>query len=125
MTYDNSAIVAAFCREFDVPAPDPTKLGGYFTEDAIYHNIPMAPVSGRAAIEAVLGGMASSMLSSGWEVKHQVATGDVVMNERIDRFKVGEKTVAIPVVGVFELRDGKIAAWRDYFDLAMWQKQMA
>jgi limonene-1,2-epoxide hydrolase len=125
MTHDNSAIVTAFCREFDVPAPDPGKLGAYFTEDAVYHNIPMAPVSGRAAIEAVLGGMAGSMLSSGWEVKHQVATGDVVMNERVDRFKVGDKTIAIPVMGVFELRDGKIAAWRDYFDLAMWQKQMA
>lgn len=125
MTHDNSAIVAAFCRKFDVPVPYPKKLGAYFTEDGVYHNIPMAPVSGRAAIEAILGGMAGSMLSAGWEVKQQVTTGDVVMNERVDHFKVGDKTIAIPVMGVFELRDGKIAAWRDYFDLAMWQKQMA
>jgi limonene-1,2-epoxide hydrolase len=69
--------------------------------------------------------MAGTMLSRGWEVLHQVAAGNVVMNERVDRFKVGDKEITIKVVGVFELRDGKIAAWRDYFDLGMWQKQMA
>ena len=64
------------------------------------------------------------MQSAGWEVKHQVAGGDVVMNERVDRFKVGGKDVSVRVVGVFELRGGKIAAWRDYFDLAEFQNQM-
>jgi limonene-1,2-epoxide hydrolase len=49
----------------------------------------------------------------------------VVMNERTDRFKIGPKWVEAPVMGIFELRDGKIAAWRDYFDLAGFQKQMA
>ena len=60
-----------------------------------------------------------------WEVLNQVAAGDIVMNERVDRFKAGEKSVEIPVVGVFRVVDGKIAEWRDYFDLGMWQKQMA
>jgi len=46
------------------------------------------------------------------------------MNERVDRFKIGDKLVAIPVTGVFEVRAGKIAAWRDYFDLATWQNQL-
>jgi limonene-1,2-epoxide hydrolase len=26
---------------------------------------------------------------------------------------------------VFDIRDGKIAAWRGYFDLATWQRQTA
>lgn len=111
-------------REFDAPAPDAASLGSYFADDAIYHNIPMKPVNGRAAIEATLGGMKAMMLSAGWEVRHQVASGDVVMNERTDRFTVNGKTIAIPVMGVFELKDGKISAWRDYFDLAMFQSQM-
>lgn len=29
----------------------------------------------------------------------------------------------LPIVGVFEIRGGKISAWRDYFDLATWQRQ--
>jgi limonene-1,2-epoxide hydrolase len=125
MTNAASDLVTRFVREFDAPAPDAAALGDYFTDDAVYHNIPMDPVKGRETIMKVLGGMGTSMKSAGWDVIHQVADGNVVMNERVDRFKVGEKDVAVRVVGVFEVRGDKIAAWRDYFDLAEFQKQMA
>ncbi|MFN0094382.1 MAG: limonene-1,2-epoxide hydrolase family protein, partial [Dehalococcoidia bacterium] len=92
--------------------------------DAVYHNIPMQPITGKATIAKALGGMSGQMKSAGWEVLHQTATGNMVMNERIDRFDVGGKSVAVRVAGVFEVRDGKIAAWRDYFDLAEFQNQM-
>jgi len=46
-----------------------------------------------------------------------VAVGDLVFTERTDHFLTAGKAVALPVAGVFELRNGKIAAWRDYFDL--------
>ena len=42
--------------------------------------------------------------------------------ERLDRFSVGGKPVELPIAGVFEIRDGKIAAWRDYFDMATWTR---
>ncbi|MGH2607865.1 MAG: limonene-1,2-epoxide hydrolase family protein [Tepidiformaceae bacterium] len=121
----NNEIINAFVREFDAAEPDADKLASYFTEDAVYHNIPMQPVTGREAIRATLGGMKAMMLSASWEVLHQVADGDVVMNERIDRFTVNGRPVDVKVMGVFELRDGKIAAWRDYFDLAGFQKSMS
>ena len=125
MTRDSGAIVTSFVKIWEEPTPAGETIGSFFTEDALYHNIPMAPVTGREAIATTLGGMAAGgMRSLGWEVKHQVADGNVVMNERIDRFQLGEKTLAIPVMGVFVLRDGKIAEWRDYFDLAMFQDQM-
>ncbi len=38
---------------------------------------------------------------------------------------MGDKNLALPVMGVFEIQDGKIAAWRDYFDLATLNQQMA
>jgi limonene-1,2-epoxide hydrolase len=44
--------------------------------------------------------------------------GDVVLTERIDTFTVGEVVAPLRVMGTFEIRDGKISAWRDYFDLA-------
>ncbi len=121
----NNDIITAFVHEFDTAEPDADKLASYFTEDAVYHNIPMQPVTGREAIKTTLGGMKAMMLSAGWEVIHQVAEGDVVMNERVDRFTVNGRQVEVKVMGVFELRDGKIAAWRDYFDLAGFQKSMA
>jgi limonene-1,2-epoxide hydrolase len=46
-----------------------------------------------------------------------------VLTERLDKFVLGGKTVELPVAGVFELKDGKITAWRDYFDMATWTKQ--
>jgi hypothetical protein len=41
-------------------------------------------------------------------------------------FTVNGKSVVLPVMGAFEVRaDGKISAWRDYFDLAQFTKQLA
>ena len=50
----------------------------------------------------------------GFEVHHQLAAGDLVMNERTDRFVVGDTPRSLGVCGVFELTDGRISAWRDY-----------
>jgi len=48
----------------------------------------------------------------------------VVFTERVDHFTVAGKEVALPVAGVFEVRDGKIASWRDYFDMGSYQRQV-
>ncbi|MGH7931579.1 MAG: limonene-1,2-epoxide hydrolase family protein, partial [Candidatus Binataceae bacterium] len=46
-------------------------------------------------------------------------------NERVDSFEANGKKVSLPVVGVFETTAaGKIKAWRDYFDMEMFAKQM-
>jgi limonene-1,2-epoxide hydrolase len=120
---DSGQVVTDFVKLFDSP-PTAEQIAPFFTEDAVYLNVPMQPIIGRDAIAAVLGGMGSGMRAAGWEVIHQVVQGNVVMNERVDRFTVGDRTIAVPVMGVFVLRDGKIAEWRDYFDMNMWQSQM-
>ena len=58
-----------------------------------------------------------------WIVTHQVVQGDVVMNERLDRFLVDGRWIEIPVAGLFVLREGRIALWRDYFDLETYRRQ--
>ncbi len=121
----NDEIVTAFIHEWDNPNPDPQRLIAYFADAAVYHNMPMAPAAGRDAILKTFEGMTSRLTSLGWETKWQLADGDRVVNERIDRFTSGEKRVELPVVGVFELKDGKITAWRDYFDLGTWQRALA
>ena len=120
---DAEAVVNAFMAEFDAEHPDADQLASYFTDDAVYHNMPMAPAEGIEAVKAALAGV-SQMTSRGWEVLHSAANGDVVLNERVDRFDMGGTEVAVQVCGVFELRDGKIHRWRDYFDMASFQKQM-
>ena len=41
-----------------------------------------------------------------------------MLTERTDIFTIKGKTAPLPVMGAFQVADGKITAWRDYFDMA-------
>lgn len=116
---DPDKIVRDFCAAWSNGNLD--ELVDAFADDAVYHNIPMAPLEGKDAIRTFLGGMVGGMASEvHFEILTQLVSGFTVMNERIDTLVMGDKTVQLPVCGVFELNeDGKIKAWRDYFDMAM------
>lgn len=118
---DPVAVVRAFCAAWE--ARDQDRVLDAFTEDAIYHNIPMQPAVGKDAIRALLAMILAPATDVTFEIVNMAASGDVVLTERVDTFHMGERTIALPVMGVFEVRDGRIAAWRDYFDLATWTKQ--
>ena len=114
---DNNEIVTKFCQAWT--RMDAKEIASYFTDDAVYHNIPMAPYNGKATIQKALEGMAGRMKDVRFEIRHQVTQGNVVINERIDHMTIQGRTVSLPVVGVFEMQGGKIKAWRDYFDRGM------
>ncbi|GCE44152.1 limonene-1,2-epoxide hydrolase [Rhodococcus wratislaviensis] len=119
-------LVTQFCAEWI--EPDPAKIAEYFADDAVYHNIPMEPVIGRDAIREFIAGFIVAFGGIDFRVHRQVTDGGqspnaeessgVVMNERIDVFTLNGIVVELPVVGVFEITDGKITTWRDYFDMA-------
>jgi limonene-1,2-epoxide hydrolase len=90
----------------------------YFHADAVYHNIPIPPVQGLDAIRETLAGFLNAATSVDWKIHHMLSDGNgLVMNERTDCFDLPAGKLELPVMGVFEVRDGKITAWRDYFDL--------
>jgi limonene-1,2-epoxide hydrolase len=96
---------------------------GALAEDVIYHNIPMEVIHGRAAAAAFITGMQPESVN--WEVLSIAENGNKVLTERIDNFYLpGDKTLSIPVMGTFEIENGEIKAWRDYFDLATFTSQM-
>ncbi|ORV08454.1 hypothetical protein AWB95_20045 [Mycobacterium celatum] len=95
---------------------DAAQVASFFSDDAVYHNIPMDPVQGRDAIAATVAGFMAMGGHVTVDIRHIVAEVAVVMLERVDHFVGSERTIALPVVGVFEVHDGKITAWRDYFD---------
>jgi len=103
---------------------DPDEFASYFAEDAIWWNSPWQPIEGRAAIRETLRRGAGQMVASPWEIRHIAADNDVVMTERVDHFQVGNNRISVPCMGIFELRDGKIAAWRDYWDLKQFEAQL-
>ena len=108
-------VVRRFCAAFE--RRDVDEILGFFTDDAVYHNIPMEPAVGRDAIRALLESFVPGSPRIEFEVRHLASDGPVVLTERIDRLSFGGREVELPVAGVFEVSDGRIAAWRDYFDM--------
>jgi limonene-1,2-epoxide hydrolase len=104
---------------------DPQELAAYFTEDGVYHNMPGPPVAGRANVERLIRGFVSTWTETQWDVLNLLCAGDVVIAERVDRTKAGAKAVDLPCVGVFLMEGGKIKIWRDYFDMATYQRAMS
>jgi limonene-1,2-epoxide hydrolase len=89
---------------------------GCFAEDAVYHSMPLTPIEGKAAIADWVRSFERKK-SGRLDVHHQIATEHVVMNERTDRIELNGHSVTLPITGVFEINDGKIRAWREYFDM--------
>ena len=115
-TESNEAIVRDFISAWQRLYP--SELAGYVSEDGGYHNMPSAAVVGRNNIEQFIAGFISQWESTDWEVINLLADGDSVMVERLDKTVVAGSPVNLPCFGYFELSDGKIKLWRDYFDLA-------
>ena len=94
------------------------------TDDIEYDNVPIGAVHGPDGVRSVLsGGVTAAAEQVEWVVLNQVAAGDVVMNERIDRFLVDGRWIEIPIAAVFRVRDGRVCLWRDYFDLETYRRQ--
>lgn len=115
----NSEIVSAFTKAW--AEGDVEKIMSFFTDDAVYLNVPIPPEHrGKAAIRRAIEGFFGMARAIEFRVHYQGESADgVVFNERTDCLDTGAKRVELPVAGIFELRDGKISAWRDYFDMQM------
>jgi limonene-1,2-epoxide hydrolase len=104
------------------------ELAAFFTEDAVYHNIPQAPVTGRQNIATTIASFVRpgppGIESIDFRVINIAANGPVVMTERVDVFKLPGKSFELPVMGTFEVSGGKISAWRDYFDTNQFTSRM-
>ena len=112
---DAERIVRAFLDVF--AKHDAEALRPFFTDDVVYHNIPMVPAVGLEATIAFIEGFFAMAEGMAIETTHLAVRDNVVLTERIDTFTMGQITAPLPVMGTFEIRDGKICAWRDYFDL--------
>ena len=121
MATDSERLVRDFCAAWTRKNID--ELLSYFAPDAVYHNMPLEPLKGIAAIRSTIEMFATPAERIEFEMLAMASSGDLVFTERIDRFTMMGKTVALPVAGVFEVRHGKIAAWRDYFDMQTWLTQ--
>ena len=119
---ENIEIVRRFIQAWSGMNPD--VLADYFTEDGVYHNMPAQPVTGRDAIRNFIATFLATWQETAWDVPNIAGAGDVVFAERVDRIRTTQGNVDLPCVGVFELTNGKIRVWRDYFDMTTYLKAM-
>lgn len=120
MTPDD--VVTALVRACE--ARDLDAVTALVTEDIEYDNVPIGKVFGPEGVRSVLsGGVTEVATEVEWVVHRQVCAGSTVMNERTDRFLVGGRWIEIPIAAVFEVRDGRVSLWRDYFDLETYRRQ--
>jgi len=121
-------VVRKFCAAWgDGMATD--DLAACFTDDAVYHNIPLDPVTGRDAIAKTFATLirpgAPGIEAIEFRILNIAADGPLVMTERVDIFTLPDKSFELPVMGTFEISDSKIKAWRDYFDLQQFITRMS
>ena len=50
--------------------------------------------------------------------------GDTVMHERVDHFTMRGTQINVACAARFVVRDGRVAVWRDYFDMGDTVRQM-
>jgi limonene-1,2-epoxide hydrolase len=94
------------------------------SDDCEYDNVPMAKVHGRDAMRQVLAPMVASATEIEWVVHRSAAEGNLVLNERLDRFEMPFGWLEVAVAGVWEVHDGRITLWRDYFDEPSYRRQL-
>lgn len=89
---------------------------GLAAPDIVYQNVPLPPARGLRAFERQMRLMAR--YGTGFEARthHIAADGPIVLTERTDVLEAGDWRAAFWVCGTFEVRDGRIVLWRDYFD---------
>jgi len=87
------------------------------TPDARWLNVGLPESVGQDAIRKAIAPLLATASSVEVKVRHIAETSDgAVLTERSDTFDNSGKTMSVDVMGVFELKDGKIHVWREYFD---------
>lgn len=105
------AFLDAFvAMDFDAAFP-------YLATDVEYTNIPMGSVRGHAGVREVLEPFFAPIRENEFLILRKAAADSVVFMERLDRHRLDHGWRELPVNGVFEVHDGLITVWRDYFDL--------
>jgi limonene-1,2-epoxide hydrolase len=92
------------------------------TPDIVYKNTGYPDAVGHDAVRTTLAALIDGTTPM-TSVVHAIAENadGVVMTERTDTLHTSNGAIAFPVMGAFDVKDGLIAGWRDYFDAGMFK----
>ena len=110
-------VVREFCAAID--RKDLAKVESLLDENVVYHNIGSEPAVGRDASLAAVKFQFDMFDPISFRIRNLAEDGDTVLTERVDEVTANGVTAPVPVMGTFEVRDGHIVQWRDYFDMGL------
>lgn len=87
-------------------------------DDIVYTNVSLPTVRGKRKVGKIFAPMDGRRLGFNYRMINIAADGPVVLTERTDELRIGRVAIQFWVCGRFEIREGRIAVWRDYFDYA-------
>jgi len=95
-------------------------VNSYFRDDTVWENHGLLTTTGKAEALGFYHEFSKATGMTGMKIDMLAiaGSGNKVLTERIDRIidANGAEVMTVPVMGIFEIEGGKIAAWRDYFD---------
>ena len=110
-------VVHEFLKAFE--AMDFDTACQYIAGTCEYTNLPLGTVTGPAGVRSVLEPFFAPVVENEFRVLREAVNGKTVFIERLDRHRLQDKWVELPVTGVFEVSEGKINVWREYFDASV------
>lgn len=110
----NIATVEAFLNS--LRAPDLDAAAELLDDNLVYQNVGFPTVHGRRRTMKIFRAMERPGLGFDVAIHRSAADGASVLNERTDVLIFGPVRLQFWVCGVFEVHDGRITLWRDYFD---------
>jgi limonene-1,2-epoxide hydrolase len=116
-------VVRELCSGID--RKDLAAVAALLDEKVVYHNIGNEPAVGREATLHALKFQFDMFEPIAFKIRNLAVAGDTVLTERVDEITANGITAPVPVMGTFEVRDGRIVAWRDYFDVGLTGKLIA
>ena len=116
-------VVRKFCEL--VGQKDLAGVEGLFDEAVVYHNVGTEPAVGREASLEALKFQFDMFDPIVFRLRNLAVDNNVVLTERVDEVTANGVAAPVPVMGTFEVRDGRIVAWRDYFDIGLTGRLMA
>lgn len=99
---------------------DDEKFLSYLTDDIVYHyHVGSRPLEGKEWVRKFLNKYREITADVKWEVKRYAETDNELFVEGYEEYldTRTNEVIAHPYMGIFEFRDGKISAWRDYFEM--------
>lgn len=101
------------------------RVSEILADDIVFENVPEnTVVNGKDAVAERFAGFFEMASGIQWDILNTFIDGDKMVVERNARISIQETLICLPMITVFEVRNGKVTLFRDYFDSASFQSQL-